>query len=117
MVRRMVKLHIATVLLLAIAGCAHRAGPALKDSGGWPYPTWAQMDGLICYDAAHERYVSARALRGDLRGQDVRCGYGAVNRGVQYDQPVRQHDATPPAIVTRQPSLPFPSAPGAAVAR
>lgn len=106
----MKKLLLAAVVIGSMAGCARQAGrPTLKDSNGWPVPTWAAMDGLVCFDPSMERYVSARDLHAkDHLGREYMCAYGAVDRGVQYDQPAVHIHSTAPATNTRAPSAAYP---------
>lgn len=119
MVRRMVKLGIATVLVLGLAGCAQPHAPTLKDPNGWPYPTWARMDGLICHDEASGELVSVKVARHPIRrGADVRCSYGGQNRGVQYDQTFRQNRTpTPTPMPAPIPTAPAPGGRGPDIAR
>jgi hypothetical protein len=104
----MTKLSLAAVLFVAIAGCAHTAKPALMDSSGSPYPSWAAMDGLVCYDHVLARYVPARQALRDGPGRDYVCDYGPVNRGVRYDETSVTGHATAPAV-TRGGVAPYPS--------
>lgn len=102
------KVAIGAVLFVLLAGCAGQHGrPVLKDANGWPYPTWAQREGLTCYDAELKVYVDARYI--GTASRDYVCGFGAVNRGVYYD-PGTQYGRTTQSVSSQVPSRP-PSAP------
>ena len=99
---------LAPLVSLALAGCASTNAPALRDSHGWPIPTYALTDGMSCYDPVHGTVWSARQLRfrdgTPVRGNDLICRMGRWDQ-LGSSRNVVDITAVPPELAPSRPPV------------
>lgn len=112
----MPRLHptLLAPLVASLLGCASSRTPALRDSSGWPVPTYALMEGVTCVDPVDGRAWSPRELQFRDRNahhEGLVCGrqrraYAPFVPDAPPSAPPQPEPSRPPSVETvSQPAL------------